>query len=114
MRRGDPVTTDPDVAKTLDAVVAFVRRFVVLTDHQAVAIALWIFHTWAVDAAETTPYLSITSALLRSGKTRLLEVLELLVRQPLQVANISDAALFRAVSTLQPSLLFDEIDTVFG
>src|SRR5689334_14828046 len=51
----------------------FVCRFVVLSKSQRVAIALWIAHTHAFDAAEATPYLALTSASKRSGKTRLLE-----------------------------------------
>ena len=48
------------------------------------------------------------------GKTRLLEVLELLVREPLPTANISDAALFRVIDDKRPTLLIDEVDAVFG
>jgi hypothetical protein len=103
-----------DVDLVLNAVVAFVRRFVVLTDVQLVAVSLWVFHTWAFEAADVTPYLSITSAEKRSGKTLLLEALELVVRQPQPSANISDAALFRAIAELQPTLLFDEVDAIFG
>src|SRR5215218_8946410 len=78
----------------LDDVVHFVRRYVVLADRQADAIALWCAHT---------------SAEKRSGKTRALEVLELVVHAPLPAANISDAALFRAISELKPTLLLDEV-----
>jgi hypothetical protein len=98
----------------LDDAVAFVRRFVMLSNDQAAAVALWIFHTHAFKAADTTPYLSVTSAEKRSGKTRLLEVLELLVRQPLPSVNTSDAALFRAIEKLGPTVIFDEVDAIFG
>lgn len=101
-------------AVLLDDVRAFVRRFVVLTDGQADAITLWIAHTHVFDAFGITPYLAITSAEKRSGKTRLLEVLELLVRGALQTANISDAALFRVIAERQPTLLVDEVDALFG
>jgi hypothetical protein len=103
-----------DVAATLEAVAHFVRRFVVLTEAQLAAVTLWVFHTWAFQAADTTAYLSVCSAEKRSGKTRLLEVIELLVKVPLPTANISDAALFRAITLLKPTLLFDEIDAIFG
>jgi hypothetical protein len=69
-----------DTAQLLGDLVAFVRRFVVLSDAQAAGVALWIAHSHGFEAADTTSYLSITSAEMRSGKTRLLEVLELLVR----------------------------------
>ena len=98
-----------DLAQLLDELATYVRRFVVLTDEQRVALALWIFHTHAFEAAETTPYLSITSAEKRSGKSLLLKVLALLVRNPLPTANISDAALFRVIEQEQPTLLFDEM-----
>jgi hypothetical protein len=92
----------------------FLRRFVVMTEDQAVGIALWVAHTHAFDASDVTPYLTVTSALKRSGKSRLLEVLKLLVFRPLPTANISDAALFRAISQFSPTLLFDEIDAILG
>lgn len=101
------------LAGLLDDVGAFIRRFVVMSDAQADAVTLWIAHTHAVDAAETTPYLAITSAEKRSGKTRLREALELLVSSALSASNISDAALFRAVENLTPTLLLDEADAVF-
>lgn len=103
-----------ETANLLDALEVFVRRFVVLSDAQSTAIAIWIVHTHAFEAAETTPYLAVTSGMKRSGKTRSLEVLELLVREPLPTANISDAALFRAIGEKGPTLLMDEIDAVFG
>lgn len=98
----------------LDQVSATLRRFVVLSDQQRVALALWVAHTHSMDAADTTPYIGITSPEKSSGKSRLLEVLELLVNSPLPTANISDAALFRVVAERHPTLLFDEIDAIFG
>ncbi len=98
----------------LDDTARFVRRFVVVTSVQADTVALWTAHTYAVDAFDTTPYLALTSAEKRSGKSRLLEVLELLVRSPLSAVNMSDAVLFRAVESLQPTLLLDEADAIFG
>jgi hypothetical protein len=91
----------------------FIRQFVALEDLQADAVTLWAAHTHVVAAFSCTPYLAVTSAEKRSGKTRLLEVLELLVNEPLPTANISDAALFRVVDRRSPTLLMDEVDAVF-
>jgi hypothetical protein len=100
--------------RILDDVVAFIRRFVVLSETQADAVALWVAHTHAIDAAETTPYLAISSAEKQSGKSRLgLEVFPLIVREPLPSMTISDAAVFRAIEELSPTLLLDEADAVF-
>ena len=55
---------------TLRAIEAFVHEYVVLSDEQAIIVALWTAHTHAIDAADCTPYLQITSATKRAGKTR--------------------------------------------
>lgn len=99
---------------TLDEIASMIRRFVVLTPVQADVTSLWVAHTHAFEAADATPYLAVTSPEKRSGKTRLLEVLELLVREPLLTMNISDAALYRSIKELNPTLLFDEIDAIFS
>jgi hypothetical protein len=99
---------------SLDMAAVLVRRFVVVTGTQANALSLWAAHTHALEAFDTTPYLALTSAEKRSGKSRLLEVLELLVREPLQSVNMSDAVLFRVIADRQPTLLLDEADTIFG
>ena len=105
----------PDPVQLLDDLCSFLRRFVAFgSEHQVVAVALWVVHTWGIEAAEATPYLGITSAERRSGKTRLLESLELLVRNPLSASNTSEAALFRAIDREPTTVLFDELDAVFG
>jgi hypothetical protein len=98
----------------LEDVAAFVARFVSLSDSQLAAVALWVVLTYAVDAFEVVPYLNIHSALKRSGKTLLLEILSVLVRHPMLVADMSAAVLFRAIDERNPTLLFDEVDVVFG
>jgi hypothetical protein len=102
------------LASTLDDVADFVRRFVVLGEAERDALALWVAHTHAIEAADATPYIAVTSPEPESGKSLTLDVLALLVREPLPTVNISDAALFRAVHELKPSLLMDEMDAVFG
>ena len=42
----------------LDDVSRFLRRFVVMTEDQAAAVALWVAHTHAIAAADVTPYLT--------------------------------------------------------
>jgi hypothetical protein len=101
-------------ALILEDAVRFLRRFVVLSAAQVDAVALWIAHAHAVEAFDTTPYLALTSAEKRSGKSRLLEVLELLVRAPLSAVNRSDAVLFRVIAQTKPTLLLDEADAIFG
>jgi hypothetical protein len=105
---------DVDVARTLETTYAYVRRFVVLSESQLVVGALWAFHTHAFAAAETTPYLNVTSPERESGKTRLFETLEPIVARPVKVSGTTTAALARAVSAdPPPTLLLDESDNTF-
>jgi hypothetical protein len=98
----------------LVTLTTWIRRYVVVTDAQAVAIVLWAAHTHAIDAADCTPYLQITSATKRAGKTRLLEVLEPIVARPWFTGRTSAAALVRKVDAECPTLLLDESDAAFG
>jgi hypothetical protein len=74
--------------KLLESLVELVARFVATLsrDHLTV-LALWVAHTWVIDAAHTTPYIHLSSAEPESGKTRTLEVLELVACKPLQVVD---------------------------
>jgi hypothetical protein len=103
-----------DLAALLDAVTETLARYVVLTAAQRDAIALWIAHTHAFGAADSTPYLAIYSPDKRCGKTRLLEVLEGLVAQPWLTGRVSAAALVRKIDAGCPTLLLDESDAAFN
>jgi hypothetical protein len=109
----DRTWADLHAGNLLTAIVSLLRRFLVLSEPQLTAIALWVIHTHAFPAAETTPYLAITSAEKRSGKTRLLELLELLVASPWMTGRITAAVLARKVAADQPTLLLDESDAAF-
>jgi Protein of unknown function (DUF3631) len=98
----------------LEKVIDRIRRFVVMTDDQALAVGLWVLHTWVLGATDTTPYLDVSSPVKQCGKTRLFEVLELLVRRPQFGANHTEATLFRSIEADRPTLLLDEIDRTFG
>lgn len=99
----------------LDAVCGLLERFVVLPGRTAtLTIALFVLHTWAFDAAHATPYLTLQSAVKRSGKTRLEEMLELLVRSPWRIVAASESAMFRKIHAERPTLLLDEVDALFG
>jgi hypothetical protein len=102
-----------DLAALLHEIMAWVRRYVVLTVEQAVAVVLWVAHTHALDAADCTPYLQIGSATKRAGKTRLLEVLETLVARAWFTGRTTAAALVRRIDQDKSTLLLDESDAAF-
>lgn len=72
---------------------------------------LWVAHTYFWPLRDTTPYISVTSALKREGKTRLMEVAEVMVRSPLRAADLTPAVLYHDVDGLQPTLFIDEQDS---
>ncbi len=96
---------------------AFLGRFVAYpSDHAHLAHTLWIAHAHLMSAWASTPRIAFLSPEPGSGKTRALEISELLVPQPVEAVNVTPAYLFRKVASKDglPTILFDEIDTVFG
>jgi hypothetical protein len=65
---------------------------------------------------DSTPRIAFLSPEPGSGKSRCLEVSELLVPRPVEAVNVTPAYLFRKVADEdgRPTILFDEVDTVFG
>ncbi|WP_292215994.1 hypothetical protein [Mesorhizobium sp.] len=108
---------DDFAADLLDEVYAFTGRFVAYPSEDAhVAHVLWIAHAHMMAAWESTPRIAFLSPEPGSGKTRALEISELLVPRPVEAVNVTPAYLFRKVADEAgaPTILFDEIDTVFG
>jgi len=103
----------PDGAALLDEVVAHIQAHVKVTSCQADTSALWTLHTHAFKAAETTPYLHITSPEKQSGKTVLLQVLESIAARPWFTGSVSAAVLRRQIDKVTPTLLLDESDAAF-
>ncbi len=102
-------------AYLLDVIERLLRRFVRFpSEHESVALALFAMHSWALKAAQATPYVLVVSPEKRSGKTRALEVAELVVREPVRAANITAAGVFQAIEEWTPTLLVDELDAVFA
>ena len=104
-------------ALLLDDVLVFLRRFISYPSAEtAIAHALWIAHTHLMGSWESTPRIAFLSPEPASGKTRALEITELLVPRPVEAVNVTPAYLFRKVGSEDglPTILFDEIDTVFG
>ena len=91
--------------------VKAIRAHVVMEENAAIAVALWILHAHAHDAAAISAILAIISPQKRCGKTTLLSLLQELTPNPLAASNISASAVFRAVEEWRPTLIVDEADT---
>jgi hypothetical protein len=110
---GDEVRNSRKPKKTaiVDTVADFLRRFVFLQDETHYRlIAAWIVATHLHKTFEYLGYLFVYSPERRSGKTTLLEILNLLVYQPtgLQVSP-TEAVMFRTAEG--HTHLLDEVDS---
>jgi hypothetical protein len=106
-----------DGAALLDEVEAFHRRFNVFpTEDAYVAVTLWDAHAHLIECFETTPRIAFLSPEPGSGKSRALEIVELLTPRPVSTVSASANALYRLVDSAAglPTVLFDEVDTIFG
>ncbi|MGI8814882.1 MAG: DUF3631 domain-containing protein [Pseudonocardia sp.] len=104
-----------DGAALLDAVRAALIRYVVLpTPYAADAVTLWIAATHAQPAWAHAPRLVIRGPEKRCGKSRLLDIVEALCRDPFITVNSSTAAVYRSITIDPPTMLVDEADTIFG
>src|ERR1700737_2827712 len=75
-----------------------IRRFCVLPgEHELVAVVLWCALSHLVAEFDYAPRLVIRSAEKRSGKSRLLEVVDGLAYSPLRAVNATVAFVFRSL-----------------
>jgi len=115
----DPPSVEPlrpdIIGGLLEQTTELFDRYIVLPgDEERIALALFVAHSYAIDGAHATPYMLVVSPEKRSGKSRLLQVLELAVAKPWGVIGASEAAMFRKIGKDRPTLLLDEIDAIWG
>ena len=95
----------------LGLVENLLQRYVVMGEHERVAVVLWVAHTHAVEAADITPYVAVTSAVMRAGKSNLMTLCGCLAPSPLASANATAAVLYRTIDDDPATTLFlDEVD----
>ena len=70
-------------------------------------VAAFVMSTWFIESLQVAPYLALVG-LPRSGKTTLLQVLNLVCWRPLLTADITSAAFYEVYEKLSPTLLVDE------
>jgi 5S rRNA maturation endonuclease (ribonuclease M5) len=88
-----PQTKKVELAAVLDSICEFLRRHIVFASmSQSIIIALWVAHTWILDAFDCTPYLHVSSPEKSSGKTKLLDRLELIAAKVWRAISPSRSA----------------------
>jgi len=114
----DPGPVPPDAmtdgAALLDAVAAFLASYVTFPGrHAAGAVTLWAAHTHLVSHFESTPRLALLSPEKQCGKTRVLELLDLLCAGAETLSDASPAYLFRRIGAGLVTILLDEADAIW-
>lgn len=89
----------------------FIRRFCVLPESAYLPLALWAIATHISDAFGAFPYVALLSPVKGCGKTRVLEILELLCANPQRITSASPASIFRMMKDV-PTLLLDEVEAL--
>jgi hypothetical protein len=70
----------------------------------------WLGHAWTLSAFDLTPTLLIYSPTKRCGKSRVLELLAVLVPKPLPAVHLTPATIYRSIEQWRPTLMVDEVD----
>lgn len=106
----EPAAEPVDGTALLNEIKNTVRRYVVLSDEAAHAVALWLMASYAIAIFDIFPRLLIGAATHRCGKSRLMKVLLKLALRPVSASSATAAAIFRLIDKVQPTLLLDEFD----
>jgi hypothetical protein len=109
------MSPDPNETRRLIEAIenTFTRRIVFRTAHDPLKLALWALHTHAIEYADITPYLSVSSAERESGKSTVRKLLGTIVANPWLTIAPTEAVLYRYITKRKPTLLLDEYDAVF-
>jgi hypothetical protein len=115
--------------KILAELLDFLASYISCPDYQYIVLALWIVHTWCARAARFTPYLNIQAPGSQRGKTRCLQVLQMLCPPGTWMATAPSPGVLRRrmlalkpaagpgsapVQDLPPVLLLDDREATLG
>jgi hypothetical protein len=103
-----------DGGQLLDDVAAFLRSYVAFPSaHAAVAVTLWAAHTHLAGQFDSTPRLALVSPEKQCGKSRVLELLDLLCAGAETLSDASPAYLYRRIGVGEVTILLDEADAIW-
>jgi hypothetical protein len=104
--------TDTTLEGKIDTLLG---KYLALTPIFRLVVSAWVKASWLTEFWDQFPHLAITSPEPRCGKTRLLELLKLICRNPLLLANTTAPAVFRKIAVDRrnpPTLLLDEAQSL--
>jgi hypothetical protein len=109
----EPWPTAVAGAEFLNEICATLRRYMVLREHAAEAMALWVLHAWAEEATDWSPLLIVVSPTKQCGKTTMISLLSWLTPRSELMSGASSSSIFRGLEDHRPhvpTLLLDEAD----
>lgn len=109
-----PLSAPVDKDLLIQDLVGEIKKYVVLSNHAALVMALWVIHTWCAELFSRSPLLLINAPERECGKSQALKIIGKLVRRPIETSNITMASLFRLINKYQTTLTVDEVDTFLG
>ncbi|HWE72965.1 MAG TPA: DUF3631 domain-containing protein [Stellaceae bacterium] len=104
-----------NLAEALDDLAKTTPEYIIVSESQAIALALFAAFTHVIDAFDVSPILAVHSAEPRSGKSRLTTLMSRVSARPFAVSGISASALLRLIEMNQsvpPTLCVDEMDAL--
>ncbi|WP_443743760.1 DUF3631 domain-containing protein [Sutterella sp.] len=108
----EPWPEVPSIRAVVEELIALVLRVVHCSDAAARTVAYFCLATWFLEYSEYAPYLTITAAQKRCGKSTLMDLMQGLCRRPLPVGAAPSAPfVFRSLEEYEPTAFFDEVDT---
>jgi len=104
-----PKYADQTGAQLVHDVESLLTRYVVFQGPEyPFALALWVIATYLWQTFDAFAYLCITSATMRSGKTRLSELLSFVCSNPRNFASATAASIFFVIKKEAPTIFMDE------
>ncbi len=108
----DPAANSPDGVALLREIRDYFRRYIYFEhDEYYSFISLFVFITYCIQIFDTFGFLALHGT-RETGKSRLMEVLESIVFNPMKASSQSDSYIFRSVDSLCPTLFIDEAENL--
>ena len=107
----DPYPHPVDLADVLTAISNLYKKHIILAPAEADMLALWVAHTYCVEAFSHTPRLLFSSPQKGCGKTTAMSLTGAVSYKALHASSLTPAVVFRIIDKEGPTILADEADT---